>query len=263
MRVYGIDFTCNPSRRKPVTCAVCEIDNSRLRCEQVLSWPSKKFTDFEALLGSEGPWIMGIDAPFGLSKTFIHDIDWPLNWEEYIKKLEMIDRRHFKGFLKGYRDTRPLGHKEHKRAVDKLVRSMSPQNIRVSGMFFEVSKRIMASPANIPPIRKKNCDRIIVETYPGVFARRLIGNDGYKDGNLEESIKKQSDLRAQILSALPDVEAPPDVVVDSNGDKLDAVLCAVQAAWAWSKREENFGIPETADPLEGWIVDGSLYEAAA
>ncbi len=68
MRVYGIDFTCAPSRKKPVTCAVCRIRDNGLVCDEVLEWPSKKFTEFENLLASNGPWIMGVDTPFGVAK---------------------------------------------------------------------------------------------------------------------------------------------------------------------------------------------------
>jgi hypothetical protein len=39
---------------------------------------------------------------------------------------------------------------------------------------------------------------------------------------------------------------------DASGDRLDAVLCLVQAAWA--SRQERFGLPLQVDPLEGWIV---------
>jgi hypothetical protein len=41
---------------------------------------------------------------------------------------------------------------------------------------------------------------------------------------------------------------------DASGDSIDAVLCALQAAWGWTRRRRNFGIPEDAEPLEGWIV---------
>ena len=45
---------------------------------------------------------------------------------------------------------------------------------------------------------------------------------------------------------------------DPTGDQMDALLCAVQAAWSWSRREENFGVSKKADLLEGWIVDPGL-----
>ena len=41
---------------------------------------------------------------------------------------------------------------------------------------------------------------------------------------------------------------------DASADILDAVLCALQAAWAWQRRQQNFGLPPEMDALEGWIV---------
>ena len=48
---------------------------------------------------------------------------------------------------------------------------------------------------------------------------------------------------------------------DATGDSLDSVLCAVQAAWAFTKRAENYGIPTNADPLEGWICDPETWQS--
>jgi hypothetical protein len=45
---------------------------------------------------------------------------------------------------------------------------------------------------------------------------------------------------------------------DPSGDLLDALLCAVQEAWAYSQAGNNFGIPRDCDPLGGWIVDPQL-----
>ena len=39
-----------------------------------------------------------------------------------------------------------------------------------------------------------------------------------------------------------------------HADRLDAVLCLVQAAWASVRRDENWGLPVRADRIEGWIV---------
>ena len=50
------------------------------------------------------------------------------------------------------------------------------------------------------------------------------------------------------------VNAPHTLVEDPSGDELDALLCATQAAWAWAKRNQNFGLPADSDPLEGWIA---------
>jgi hypothetical protein len=41
-------------------------------------------------------------------------------------------------------------------------------------------------------------------------------------------------------------------VADAMGDRLDAVLCLMQAAWA--ALQPGHGLPTQVDPLEGWIV---------
>ncbi len=46
------------------------------------------------------------------------------------------------------------------------------------------------------------------------------------------------------------------LVDDASGDRLDAVLCLLQAAWAQQQHAAGhrcYGLPE-CDPLEGWIV---------
>ena len=54
-------------------------------------------------------------------------------------------------------------------------------------------------------------------------------------------------LRLSMSHALRDA-----VLADGTGDRLDAALCLVQAAWATTR--ENFGLPSDVDPIEGWIV---------
>jgi len=51
------------------------------------------------------------------------------------------------------------------------------------------------------------------------------------------------------------VSAPVGLVDDPTGDRLDALLCAIQASRAWTKRDTKFGEPDHTDPLEGWIAD--------
>jgi hypothetical protein len=43
-------------------------------------------------------------------------------------------------------------------------------------------------------------------------------------------------------------------VAEAGADRLDAVLCLVQAAWACSRRDANWGLPVREDRVEGWIV---------
>jgi len=41
-------------------------------------------------------------------------------------------------------------------------------------------------------------------------------------------------------------------VADPQGDKLDAALCLLLAAWA--DTQPGYGMPADIDALEGWIV---------
>ena len=41
---------------------------------------------------------------------------------------------------------------------------------------------------------------------------------------------------------------------DATGDTLDAIACAVQAAWCAARAGENYGLPRAVDPVEGWIA---------
>jgi hypothetical protein len=54
-----------------------------------------------------------------------------------------------------------------------------------------------------------------------------------------------------------------DLADDPQADTLDALLCAVQAAWAWTHRERGFGMPEDCDRLEGWIADPASHGRSA
>lgn len=47
-------------------------------------------------------------------------------------------------------------------------------------------------------------------------------------------------------------------MIDAPGDTLDAVICSLQAAWAWGRRDRDWDIPPGTDPNESWIVDPAL-----
>ena len=48
---------------------------------------------------------------------------------------------------------------------------------------------------------------------------------------------------------------PLEFADDPTGDQLDALLCSIQAAGAWTLRNEGFGAPNPCDATEGWIAD--------
>jgi predicted RNase H-like nuclease len=51
------------------------------------------------------------------------------------------------------------------------------------------------------------------------------------------------------------VKAQFELCEDPSADHLDALLCAIQAAWAWQTGLDGFR--NRIDPLEGWIAKPS------
>ena len=49
------------------------------------------------------------------------------------------------------------------------------------------------------------------------------------------------------------------LIADASGDRLDAVLCLLQAAWAGGR--DDWGLPAGFDPVEGWIVGARAPES--
>lgn len=77
----------------------------------------------------------------------------------------------------------PGGDKEHRRITDKRTCSISPQKlygIPVAKMFFEGAPRLIETNVTVPGLQDGDPDRIVVEAYPGVLARYLVGKTSYK-----------------------------------------------------------------------------------
>ena len=266
MKVFGIDFTSKPSAKKPLTGLACDFDGGVLRAGESYAWTA--FEDFEAQLVRPGPWIAGLDFPFGQARRFIENAGWPRDWAGYVRHAASLGKAGFVAALEDYKRERPAGDKEHKRRTDARAGSISPQKlygIPVGRMFFEGAPRLLDAGVTVPGLQAGDPGRIVVEAYPGVLARALIGRRGYKNDDRRKQTPQQHSARRDILRALTDgaararygfaVEAPVALADDPTGDELDTLLCAVQAAWAWTLRERNFGMPADTDILEGWIAD--------
>jgi len=273
MRVLGVDFTSRPKRGKPITCARCTWESGRLTFDEMEAWET--FAGFEAALRKPGPWIAGMDFPFGQTRRFVENIGWPLDWAAYVATAHGLGREGFRAALEAYKETRAKGDKEHRRKLDKIAGSISPQKlygVPVALMFFEGAPRLLASNATVVHHRIADPDRIVVEAYPGVLARNLIGRRSYKADDRRKQTAEHLAARRDLLDAAIsgalggsfgfEVVADSSLADDPTGDQLDALLCAIQAAWAWTKRDENYGAPPDVDPIEGWIADPSLAERA-
>ena len=256
---------------KPITCLHCTLESSILRTQTLEEFPD--FTAFEQALIRPGPWIAGIDFPFGQSRKFIETIGWPQDWQDYVLHAESLGRDGFRKALTSYRKRRPKGDKEHRRQTDIAASSISPQKlygVPVALMFFEGAPRLIHANVTIPDLRHGDPNRIVVEAYPGVLARNIIGRRSYKTDTKKKQTFGQAEARCDILQALTSgrlsdllgftITTDPALAEDPAGDQLDALLCAVQAAWAWQGRMNGYGTSHSVDALEGWIYCPYLPE---
>jgi hypothetical protein len=272
MKVIGIDFSSRPTRRKPLTCLHGLLDGRVLNIDADAQESFATFREFEEALQRPGPWIAGIDCPFGQSRRFIENAGWPRDWATYIAYVASLNRERFRDELVGYGVDRPFGDKLHRRATDTVALSISPQKLYftpVGYMFFEGAPRLACSGVTIPGLQAGDSDRIVVEAYPGVLARHLIGRASYKSDDKQSQTEKMRHWRQVMLDKIlaGEIEARYALRVqatgslegmldDQSGDRIDALLCAIQAAWSWTMKDRNFGAPSDADStLEGWIAD--------
>lgn len=267
----GIDFTSVPSRRKPITCARARFSDGVLRLDQLDRW--RIFEDFEKAMLAPGPWVAGIDFPFGQSRRFVENIGWPQMWAEYVNLVGTMDRASFRNTLEDYKKDRSAGDKQHKRACDVITRSQSPQTLHytpVGLMFFEGAKRLVRAGVHLPHNHDGDGSRVVLEAYPGIAARQLIGDRSYKSDSKKKQTEERHRARVDLLKLLTgaegkakygfEIDVPQEIVNDPGADDLDAFICAVQAAWGWIRKSQNYGAPNNVDRLEGWICDPALLQ---
>jgi hypothetical protein len=270
MRIFGIDFTSAPGRRKPISCAVCDLQGTLLHVHSSSGLTS--FAAFEDFLRLPGPWLAACDFPFAQPGKLLANLGWPTCWEEYIPIVAAMGMLEFEAALRRYRSSRTAGDKHHLRLTDRFAGACSPmmlQRVPVGKMFFQGAPRLLAAGVSILPCHPTRASRIVVEGYPALVARRWINRRVYKS---DERVKQSADkaearrclvkgicsaelgerygLKLELPTALRDA-----LIDDAMGDSLDAVLCAIQAAWAYIQRDNGYGIPSNCNRDEGWIVD--------
>ena len=269
-RIFGIDFTSAPSKGKPITCAEMLFDGQSLKFVRLAEWDS--FGPFEEHLRSPGPWVTGIDFPFAQSRTFIENIGWPPSWSGYVAHVAAMSKKDYRSALDSYKANRAEGDKHHKRVCDVLAQSQSPQTTfgtPVGLMFYEGAHRLLKADVCIPFLSQSDSDRVVLESYPGVMVRSFIGKRSYKSDKRQKQTKEHFSARTELRELLIsprgkdlygfNVNVPLELVSDPTGDSIDATLCAVQAAWAWSRAASGYGAPHQVDSLEGWICDPTLH----
>lgn len=275
--VYGVDFTSAPRRAKPITVACGRLDGDVFTLDGIDSLES--LNAYEEWLRQPRSWIGGFDFPFGLPREAVLDLGWPQDWPALTRHCRDLGRGRLRDALDAHRAARPVGNKFCFRRGDAAAGSHSPLklvNPPVALMFLEGAPRLPEAGVTVPGMHVADSARIALEAYPGYAVRQILHSRArvsYKN----DAPGKQSDehrrVRLRIVDAIAGsglngvrLRAVPKLirtlVDDGRGDRLDAVLCALQAAWGYQRRDRHYGLPRDMDPVEGWIVTVPPWECA-
>lgn len=265
MNLAGIDFTSRPTRRKPITVALGAEDRGVVRLERLDV--HEAFAGLAAWLASPGPWVAGFDFPFGLPRELVDVLGWPTSWDALMDRYASLSRGDVRETFAAFCNARPAGAKFAHRATDGPAGSspsMKWVNPPVALMMHAGVPLLRQAGVHIPGLHDGDRSRVALEAYPGLLARELIGTRSYKADDTARQTPERLIARKDLLDALEQgrtrlglrlrlSHAMRDTLVaDASGDRLDAVLCLMQAAWAAG--QPRHGLPAQVDPLEGWIV---------
>jgi len=130
-------------------------------------------------------------------------------------------------------------------------------------MYYEGIGRLIDAGVTLPGLgHAGDPARVALEAYPRRLAHALVARRSYKNSD-------EGDRRAMREAIVAGLEAGVDrfgfalacnagvrasLIADASGDRLDAVLCLVQAAAA--SQLAGYGLPSDVDPVEGWIASG-------
>ena len=262
----GIDFSCNPSQRKPVTVALGHLGGAVLKLERL-----ENFSTLDALstwLATPGPWFAAFDFPFGLPQGFVEANALGATCEEVIHKVRArcATRMQWRSFIDTWGNTQPAGQRLLHRRTDTALQGLSSTSplqtryVPVGFMYYEGVARLIDAGVTLPQMHAGDPARVAVEGYPGLLAHELIGRRSYKNKDEPDRLIARKEMmdgleqgRTRLGLRLRLTHAQREHVIDdASGDRLDAVLCLMQAAWASTR--PGCGLPDGVDPVEGWIV---------
>ena len=264
-RVAGVDFTSRPTRRKPITVAL-----GRREADVVVLQRIDAHVDFDGLRGwlrTPGPWLAAFDFPFGLPRELVETLGWPTAWHALMQHYGALSRDEIRSTFAAFCAARPSGGKFAHRGCDAAAGSSSPMkwvNPPVAYMLHAGVPLLLEAGLHLPHLHPGDGSRIALEGYPGLLARELIGRRSYKSDTRAMQNDARAAARRELVEALTsgrgrlgialalDRSQRSELVADAAGDRLDAVLCLLQAAWAAA--QPNHGLPKGLDPIEGWIV---------
>jgi hypothetical protein len=272
MNIIGVDFTSAPRRAKPITVAHARLDGTRLRLLRVALHPD--WASWEAWLAQPADWVGAFDFPFGLGRELVEHLGWPQSWPQLVRHCAALSRTELRATFKQFCDARPAGNKFAHRATDRPAGSspsMKWVNPPVAYMFQEGTQRLLAAGVTVFGLQPGDPRRIALEGYPGLVAR-AVTRASYKSDERAKQTPARRAARELIVQTLEQGRHPlgialrlpaslrGELVDDGSADRLDAVLCAVAAAWA--TRRPDYGMPLPLDPVEGWTAAAPCSDAA-
>jgi hypothetical protein len=265
LQLIGVDFTSAPTRRKPIVVARGTLTGTRVTLRRLQAL--EDFAAFDALLAEPGPWLGGFDFPFGLPRELVTALGWPGNWPAMLAHYASLPRAAIRETFAAFCAARPAGAKFAHRACDRPAGSspsMKWVKPPVALMLHAGAPRLVAAGVHLPGLHDGDAGRVALEAYPGLLARELIGARSYKSDERAKQTPERLIARKDLLEALEQgrtrlalrvamTHAQRDALAaDASGDRIDALMCLVQAAWAATR--PRWGLPDGVDPLEGWIV---------
>jgi hypothetical protein len=261
----GIDFTSRPTPAKPIVVALGHLTNGVVRLGRIERHAD--FAGFSDWLRTPGPWLGVFDLPFGLPRELVESLGWPMQWAPLIAHYAALSRDEIRTAFKAFCDARPVGGKFAHRASDGPAGSspsMKWVNPPVAFMLHAGVPLLVEAGVHLPGLHAGDTDRVALEGYPGLLARELLGMRSYKSDTRVRQTPDRLIARIDAVDALDQGRTRlglrlrlshaqrEELIADASGDRIDAVFCLMQAAWASTR--PNHGLPLAIDPLEGWIV---------
>ena len=270
-RLLGCDFSSSPSPRKQIVLAWGQASAQRVQLKQLQRLPS--LGAFSQAIQTPGPWVGGFDLPFGLPRELVQTLQWPTAWLACVQHFAQLSRDDIRAQFAQFCNARPVGGKFAHRATDLPAQSspsMKWVNPPVTFMMHVGVPLLLQAGVHFPGLHDGDTQRVALETYPGMWAKRVLQRESYKNDNPAKQTQARwlarknllhalvwghdaLPMRLQLSSAMADT-----LVDDASGDSLDAVICMMQAAWAHQQflsGDPLYGLPPNMDRLEGWIVN--------
>lgn len=263
--LFGLDFSSAPRPAKPIVVAAGERHGAVLRLLGL-----ERLTDLDAFsrwAARPGPWLVGLDLPLGLPRELVEQLGWPQDYAALMRHFAGLSRAQIREQFMAFCAARPAGAKFAHRRCDGPAGaspSMKWVNPPVAYMLHAGVPRLIEAGVELAGLLAGDPARVVLEAYPGLLARELIGRRSYKSDSRAAQTPERLIARKDLVEALEQgrsrlglrlklSHAQRDALVaDARGDSLDAVLALLQAAWA--SGHPRHGLPPDLDPLEGWIV---------